>query len=264
LGAISTNTLVMSALHPISKLLLATSVFAIAQPAFEVASVRPTAPGSGGRSVDYGAGGRFTASGLPLSVLIQEAYGIRGFQLSGGPDWVRSDAFTINAKAETDASEAQIRVMPQELLADRFRLTLHRESKDLSVYLLVIGKNGSKLKEVKLDADTAGPGVRFRGLGRIAGIMATIPQLAAMLSDFRLNGASIVDRPVLDRTGLTGVYDFTLEWGAGEQSSDGTAVNPAGSSIFTAVQEQLGLKLEAQKMATEFFVIDRAEKPAEN
>jgi uncharacterized protein (TIGR03435 family) len=92
-----------------------------------------------------------------------------------------------------------------------------------------------------------------------------MPQLVAMLSDIKLNGASILDRPVLDRTGLTGVYDFKLEWSGEEQSADGsTAANPAGASIFTAMQQQLGLKLEATKAAVEVFVIEQAAKPAEN
>ncbi len=261
--------------HPIARLILATAIFASAQPPsntareFEVGSIRPTAPGARGRGVEYAAGGRFTASGMSLSSLIQEAYGIRGFQISGGPDWVRSDLYTITAKAESDANKDQVRVMLQRLLADRFKLTLRRESKEVNVYALVVGKGGPKLKEVQLkevqlDEANSNRGVRFRGLGKIAGVMASTTQLAVMLSDIRMNGVSILDRPVLDRTGLTGVYDFTLEWSGEEQSSDRDAVNPSGSSIFTAVQEQLGLKLETQKAPVEFFIIDQVAKPTEN
>jgi uncharacterized protein (TIGR03435 family) len=256
--------------HPIARLILCAAVFASAQTpnhtsqTFEVASIRPTAPGAQGRGVEYAAGGRFTASGMSLSSLIQEAYGIRGFQISGGPDWVTSGQYSIAAKSESDANKDQIRAMLQRLLADRFQLALRRESKEVNVYTLVVGKGGPKLKDVKLDEANTNRGVRFRGLGRIAGVMASMPQLAVLLSDFRMNGVSILDRPVLDRTGLTGVYDFTLEWSAEEQSSDRTAVNPSASSIFTAVQEQLGLKLEAQKAPVEFFIIDQVAKPTEN
>jgi uncharacterized protein (TIGR03435 family) len=235
------------------------------KPAFEVASIRPDVFGSHPRSIQYSAGGRFTASNVPLRALIDEAYGLRDFQVSGGPDWVNRDQFNIAAKAEGDASKGQVRVMLQTLLAERFQLVLRQESKEVSVYTLTVGKTGPKLKEVKLDEDNATRGMRFGGIGRIAGAMATMPQLVVMLSDIKLNGSAILDRPVLDRTGLTGVYDFKLEWSAEEQSADrATSTNPAGPSIFTAVQEQLGLKLESTKAPVEFFVIEQAAKPTEN
>jgi uncharacterized protein (TIGR03435 family) len=197
--------------------------------------------------------------------LIEEAYDIRDFQVSGGPDWVNRDQFDITAKAEGDASKAQVRAMLQRLLTERFTLVLRRESKEVNVYTLTVGKAGPKLKEVKLDEDNATRGMRFGGIGRIAGLMATMPQLVVMLSDIKLNGSAILDRPVLDRTGLTGVYDFKLEWSAEEQSADrATSANPAAPSIFTAVQEQLGLKLESTKAPIEFFVIEQAAKPTEN
>jgi uncharacterized protein (TIGR03435 family) len=233
--------------------------------AFEVASIRPAVYGSHARSIQYSAGGRFTASDVPLRVLIEEAYDIRDFQVSGGPDWVNRDPFDIVAKAEGDASRAQVRAMLQSLLTDRFKLILRRESKEVNVYALSVGKAGAKLKEVKLDEDNATRGMRFGGIGRIAGVMASMPQLVVMLSDIKLNGSAILDRPVLDRTGLTGVYDFKLEWSGEEQSADRTtSTNPAGPSIFTAVQEQLGLKLESTKAPVDFFAIERAGKPGEN
>jgi uncharacterized protein (TIGR03435 family) len=235
------------------------------KPAFEVASVRPAVYGSNPRSIQYSAGGRFTASNVPLRALIEEAYAIRDFQVSGGPDWVNRDQFDIAAKAEGDAGKAQVRAMLQNLLTERFKLIFRRESKEVNVYTLTVAKTGSKLKEVKLDEDNATRGMRFGGLGRIAGVMASMPQFVVMLSDIRLNGSAILDRPVLDRTGLTGVYDFRLEWSGEEQSADRTtSTNPAGPSIFTAVQEQLGLKLESTKAPVEFFVIERAGKPTEN
>ena len=245
------------------------------KPAFEVASVRPDVSGSHPRSIQYSAGGRFTASNIPLRALIEEAYGIRAFQLSGGSDWVNSDQFSVTAKAEGNASKDQVRAMLQTLLADRFQLVLRRESKEVNVYVLGLAKGGPKLKEVTLDetnltheaspfATAGGGGMRFGGIGRLAGVKASMPQLVAMLSDIKLNGASILDRPVLDRTGLTGVYDFKLEWSGEEQSSDGSAPNAAGASIFTAVQQQLGLKLESTKAAVELFMIEQAGKPTEN
>jgi uncharacterized protein (TIGR03435 family) len=235
------------------------------KPTFEVASIRPAALGSHPRSIQYSAGGRFTASNVPLRALIEEAFDIRDFQVAGGPDWVNQEQFDITAKAEGDADKAQVRAMLQSLLADRFKLVLRRESKEVNVYALTVGKAGPKLKEVKLDEDNAARGVRFGGIGRVAGVMASMPQLVVMLSDIKLNGSAILDRPVLDRTGLTGVYDFKLEWSGEEQSADRTtSTNPAGPSIFTAMQEQLGLRLESTRAAVEFFAIEQAGRPTEN
>jgi uncharacterized protein (TIGR03435 family) len=240
------------------------------KPAFEVASIHPSAPETRSVSLEFAPGGRFVASNVPLRVLIREAYGIRDFQLSGGADWVSTARYEIVAKAGSDASRDQVRAMLQTLLADRFKLVVRRELKDLNVYTLGVAKNGPKLseqglKEVKLDEGSTNRGVRFRGLGRVAGVMASMSQLAVTLSDTVLNGQAILDRPVLDRTGLTGVYDFKLEWSGEEQSADGaTATNPAGASIFTAIQQQLGLKLDSTKAAVEVFVIEQAARPTEN
>ena len=239
-----------------------------AQPAFEVASIRPSAPGSRGVSIRIAPGGRLTATNVSVRSLIQKAYGVRTFQLAGGPDWLNFDRYDIVAKAEGNPSEAQVLRMTQALLADRFKLVIRRETKELAVYLLVPGKSGPKsgpkLKEVKYDEENASRGVRRSGLGRMMGLMASTSQLAEALSDVVLNGEAVVDRPVLDRTGLTGVYDFLLAW-TPEDGKFGVEKPPdSGPSIFTALQEQLGLKLEASKGPVEILLVERVEKPAAN
>lgn len=238
-----------------------------AQPAFEVASIRPTSPGGRGTPIQIATGGRFTAAGASVRSLIKKGYGARDFQISGGPDWVDSERYDIVAKAEHESSvsQDQLKLMLQALLADRFKLVLDRETKEISAYVLTIGKGGPKLKEVTLDDENAGHGVRFGGMGRLRGVMSSMSQLAEALSDMALNGEHIVDRPVLDRTGLTGVYDFSLLWTSqeGQLGALGTS-DPSAPSLFTAVQEQLGLKLEARKAPVEMFVIKRVEKPSEN
>jgi uncharacterized protein (TIGR03435 family) len=238
-----------------------------AQPAFEVASIRPTPPGGRGTPIQIAPGGRFTAAGVSVRSLIKKAYDARDFQISGGPGWVDSERYDIVAKAEHESSvsQNQLKLMLQAMLADRFKLVLDRETKEISAYVLTIRKGGPKLKEVTLDEENTGQGVRFGGLGRLRGTIASMSQLAEGLSDMALNGEHIVDRPVLDRTGLTGVYDFSLLWTSqdGQLGALGTS-DPSAPSLFTAVQEQLGLKLEAQKAPVEMFVIKRVEKPSGN
>ena len=158
--------------------------------------------------------------------------------------------FDISAKAGGDSvrTPADFRLMLQTLLKERFHLSSHREQREMPVYLLMVDKNGSRLKPAAPDA----PGfLRMSGGGRITGSGATMAQLTAWFSNS--NG---VERPTVDRTGLTGRYDFTLDW-AGPGKDD-------GPSVFTAFSEQLGLKLEAARAPVEVLVIDSAEMPEEN
>jgi len=234
-----------------------------AQTAFEVASVKPRSPDGRGMNIQIAPGGRFAATNASLRLLLKTAYGMRDFQISGAPAWFDSDRYDIVAKAESEpnVSEARIRLMLQGLLADRFKLELRREKKEMTVYSMVIGKNGSKLKEVKPDGDDMNRGVRLKGIGRVTGVTASTSQLAEALSDIALNGEHIVDRPVIDRTGLTGTYDFTLAW---TPEHGGASPELSGPSIFTAVQEQLGLRLVEQKSPVEIFVIDHVAKASVN
>ncbi len=232
--------------------------------AFEVASIRPARPGTPW-TIRFSAGGRIDAHGVSLRQLIQEAWHVRVFQISGGPagvnsEWMNSDRYDIAAKADGNPPEAQIRLLTRTLLADRFKLALHTERKEFDVYTLVVAKNGPKLKAAAGAQESSPPGLWIRGAGRLVGIAASIDQLAESLSDKLLNGSPMLDRPVFNGTGLTGAYDFSLEWAP---DSDGKSL-PAGPSIFSALPDQLGLKLESSKKPIEMLVIDHAEKPDAN
>jgi len=189
---------------------------------------------------------------------------MRVFQVEGGPGWINSDRFDISAKAGSATTSDQLRRMLRTLLADRFQLALQREMRELNVFALTINRDGPKLKESVSHSSEPERGVRISGIGRLTGIAASSSQLAEALSDVTLNGSSIVNRPVLDKTGLTGLYDFTLSWLPDPGQVGNAAGQGEGASIFTALVEQLGLKLEAQKGPVEILVIDHVEKPSEN
>ena len=261
---------------------------------FEVASIKPSDPNTQGITF-RNMPGRLEINGATLRVLIEQAYDIRDFQISGGPKWIDSDRFDVSAKIEGGANphpdltnipdqrkqmERQ-RKRLQSLLADRFQLKIRRETKEMQAYVLTTAKNGSKLKEAKLEEPTPvdnkaqlpprGPGIRV-GYGRITGQFITLDFLAQIL-------AQQVGRPVIDTTGLTGSYDFALEWTPDPAQGQGPGMMPApglprpdvqasadagGTSLFAAIQEQLGLKLDSQKAPVEIIVIENVEKPSEN
>ncbi len=237
-----------------SLLFASTPLWLCAQPAFEVASIRPSGPG--GAALEITPGGRFNATHVSLRALLKYAYGVRDFQIAQPPSWFDSQRYDIVAKSETDVPEESIKEMLQNLLADRFQLKFHRDPKEMQAYVLTVSKNGAKMTPV----NTPEPGrVSRKGMGLIAGTHATAAQLAESLSDVALNGRYILDRPVLDRTGLSGVYDFTLTW-----TPETSTPDLSGPSLFTALQEQLGLKLETQKAQVEILVIDHVEKASAN
>jgi len=231
---------------------------------FEVASIKPAAPGESGMMsrMTTSPGGRFTVEGYTVKALIQQAYDVKDFQITGGPGWVNSERYDIIAKAETSAKPEQIKLMLQSLLAERFKLVIHRDTKELPVYALVVAKNGPKLHQADPETQAAKGGGWGVGGGRITGRSLPVSTFAKLLSEQ-------LERTVVDRTGLTGIFDFKLEWtpdrAAAGLSPDSPSV-PAelGPSLFTALQEQLGLKLESTKGPVEVLVIDRVEKPSGN
>jgi uncharacterized protein (TIGR03435 family) len=208
-------------------------------------------------------GPRLTVEAMSLDNLITYGYDLKNYQVSGAPSWADSnridcDRYDIAAKAEGDGTlrQDQAKAMVQALLADRFHLQFHKEMKEMPVYALVLAKNGPKLKESPQDAQILirmGSGVSGTELTVTRGSM---PQLVAQLSNN--NG---IDRPVLDKTQLTGNYDYKLTWTPelGAPRNDSVTL-----SIFTALQEQLGLRLDPQKAPIEILVIDHVEKPSEN
>jgi uncharacterized protein (TIGR03435 family) len=226
-------------------------------PKFEVASIKPS-KADGDRELSSKPGKRLTASNATLKMLIMLAYQVTANELFGGPGWLASDGFDIEAKPENpNATQEQFRQMIQRMLEDRFQLKVHYETKQLPIYALVVGKRAN-LQESKGEE----PEVIMRNnYGLMTGVRATMPMFASALS-------KRVERQVVDETGLKGAYNFKLEFTPDQKGSepDEHRAPPTGDhpSIFTALQEQLGLKLEAKNGPVQVLVIDRAEKPTKN
>jgi uncharacterized protein (TIGR03435 family) len=214
---------------------------------FEVASVKPVNPPAGPHVVSLIVNhGRLNIEAAELRQIVGLAYAVQRIRVLGGPGWADSDQFDIVARAESaDATRDEIRSMLQTLLAERFKLTVHRETKELAAYSLVLAKSGSKLKVAASDkkssmADTVGPNGERQTIFEASSLRVLVNMLANTLGG-----------PVVDKTGLDALYDYTFEW------------PDAGSSLFASV-DQLGLKLEAKKMPVEVLVMDRAEHPSAN
>jgi uncharacterized protein (TIGR03435 family) len=225
------------------------SLCALAQPRFEVASIKPSADDSGhsGMHTDQG---RLTGENVTLRRCIQSAYSIGPNLIFGGPDWLDKDHFQIDAKAGSlPDGGGDLMAMLQTLLAERFRLGLHRETRPLPAYVLEVAKGGPKLEKAPDDARQKTDAQR----NRITSQATTLDHFAEVLSRH-------VDYPVVNRTGLDGKFNLKLEWSPESSRPESNA----GPSLFTAVQEQLGLRLRAQKAPIEVLVIDRAERPTEN
>ena len=189
------------------------------------------------------------------------AYDITDRQISGGPNWLDSDTYDIYAKAERPTSREQIYLMLQTLLADRFKLSLHRETRELPVYALVVEKGGPKLK-LHENADSVQPSIKAGAKSGLVFQNVPLSRLAWFLS-------TQVDRTVLDQTGIKGSYDFDLEWTPDPSAKDHTLDNSSGpepfsTSIFSAVREQLGLKFESQRGPVLFLSVEHVEKPSGN
>ena len=217
---------------------------AVNRPAFDVATIKPSDPAK-----NPGAGSGWSTSGSSLKIFgtlhtfIKQAYGIEDTQISGGPNWLDRDMFEINAKASSPDFPRVLWLMLQSLLAERFKLAVHTETRQLPVYSLTVAKGGSKLRR-----PDAGVGSTSMGPTLIRGTMDT-DRLARSLT-------SILGRTVIDNTGLKDAWHFSLTW-----APEGDTTKP---SLFTAIQEQLGLKLESTKGPVQVYVVDHADKPSEN
>jgi uncharacterized protein (TIGR03435 family) len=227
---------------------------------FEVASIKPGAPGPESGRVRTPAGGQmFTASNIPLKYLIMTAYTLRQDQVSGGPAWASSmsDGYDIVAKAARPTSRDELMLMLQALLANRFKLILRDEKKVQTVYDLVYEKPGPNFKQNtngnEMNLATPGP-------GHYTGINAPMSYFAWTL------GRGNLGRVVVDKTGLAGGYDFDLQFTPepGTPNPPDAALPDSGPSLFTAIREQLGLRLEPGKEPVDSFTIVRAERPSEN
>jgi uncharacterized protein (TIGR03435 family) len=223
---------------------------ATAPPEFEVASIKPVPPSVGEMRVSMIGGlGRINYTNVTVRGLIRKAYGLKIYPPSTGPDALSTDRYDIVAKASGDASEEQTMRMLQALLAARFKLVLHHETKELRVYALVPGKNSAKIHEVQDDGSA--PEIGSAEGHQIRGHHISMKILAEALQGF-------IGDPVLDTTGLTGLFDLSLDFTLDE------SLSATGTSVFEAVQQQLGLKLEARKGPVEVVVIDHVERPTGN
>lgn len=212
--------------------------------------------------MDVAPGGRFSATNTTVRALIRFAYRVPDVQISGGPNWINTENYDIVATPGTNATPDQVQKMMQSLLAERFKLTFTRETKNLKAYVIVIAKSGSKLRESTTTEPGMTGGRGQAGATRLIAKGVSIQQFAAALSP-------LLAYPVLDKTGLTGTYDFELEFTPFQMppqvaGDDSPPPDLSGTSIFTALQEQLGLRLESRKEPVEIFTIQRAEKATEN
>jgi uncharacterized protein (TIGR03435 family) len=231
---------------------------------FEVASIRLTKPdqrGGGIKATPNGAG--YTAQGVPVKLMIALMYRIPMRQIKGDPDWLGNDRYDVEAKADKQYNLDDLHTMYQNMLADRFKLKFHIETKEGNAYVLTVDKAGLKMKENFSPQDFNIP-ITFGGVGVMKGVRVPLPYFCWNL------GQQLQDdeRPVADLTGLKGYYDFTLTFLPRNLPEEFRANLPQETldrpSIFDALRDQLGLKLVAQKGPVQTFVIDHVERPSEN
>lgn len=240
-----------------------------ASPTFEVASVKPHTSDDRRDIMTVQPGGRFTVRNEPLRLLIRTAYQLQDDQIVGGPSWLTSDRFDIDAKAADDrAFLSQLAPMLQALLADRFRLIVHHDTKELPVFAAVLVRSdrqlGPQLRSTEcpdLESDVK----QLRPCANLSSGVGRLTARGAPLKSFFEYLAPSVNRVIIDRTGLNGRYDVTLEWTPAQPLSSlpgvPAPIDPNRPTIFTAIQEQLGLKLEPTRAPVDVLVIDRVEQP---
>jgi len=255
-----------AALAALSVSLTAQSQKSASAPAFDVASIRLSKDPQPGGDIQI-TPGRFLGKDLALQWLILTAYRIKSGNLAGDlPNWTISERYTIEARMAEAGDETQVLAALEKLLEDRFHLRYHHESREQPVYFLTVGKGGPKLPAgncvpVKKDLPNECYSRTVEGLVQTLdwrGVSMSAPDGVAYRSfAWQLN----VDRPVIDKTGLTGTYDIHLRWARDAAPNETPANAP---SIFDALQEQLGLKLEPGRGPVEYMIVDHAEKPADN
>jgi uncharacterized protein (TIGR03435 family) len=234
-------------LRTLALLLAAASVGSAQQkPAFEVASVKPNLEGSGDFSFDFAADGRVTARNFTVWNLIRSSYNLRELQMSGGPAWIKTRGFDIQALPAKPVPRPEVLKMLQTLLEDRFQLKYHRETREGPAYALTVANVRPKLPP-------AHEGPQQPKFGDLDQPSMTLDSLRQIL-EFDL------DRPVFDRTGLSGPFAIRLQW----YSQRAANPDPSQPALSTALQEQLGLKLESIKAPLDYFIIDSVEAPSEN
>ena len=237
-----------------------------ADPTFDVATIKPSDPETQGKGFNSN-GRNFRTRGTTLVDLIKFAYDLHEKQITGGPDWIDRDKFDIEATADQDGdpSYEQTKSMVRKLIVSRFKLTTHQGKKELSVYVLTVDKGGPK-NLTKSESQTNGFSIPL--MPTPGGMMLAVRNgTMTNFAIFALQGA-VLDRPVLDQTGLPERYDFSVKWSPDDSQFGGRMKLPQSENplpgLFAAVKEQLGLKLEATKAPADVMVIDTVEKPSAN
>jgi uncharacterized protein (TIGR03435 family) len=231
---------------------------------FEVATIKPTKPGTQGKVLTI-RGRDLVTVNMSLNDLISFAYGVQLRQVTGAPAWAESEFYDITAQPEAEGmpNRKQLETMIQRLLADRFKLVFHHDKKEMAAFTLAVGKNGVKMTPSAGDPKGL-PGLGFQALGNLFASNAGMSDFTGLMQSM------VLDRPVVDQTGLTGKYDFTLKWAPDESQFGGRGgsvkypENEAPPDLFTAIQEQLGLQLKSAKIPVDVLVIDKVEKPGAN
>ena len=238
---------------------------------YSVASIKPNKSADNRFMMRPLPDGGLTATGVTLKMLVTYAYNVQAYQVSGGPNWMNSDRWDVEARTEGDpqtVSREQSAALLRGMLEDRFQVKVHREAKQMPTYALVVAPSGPKLKEPTEDPADTRPLARF-GFGSGRFVNSSMGSLAYQLS-------SELGRSVANRTGLNGRYDFELKWtpapgdgglealGLPPQVDAPAAADSSAPTIFTALQEQLGLKLESTRGPVDVLTVQRAERPSEN
>ena len=228
-----------------------------AHPSFEVATIKPHDPSANDDVGFNNSGERFSVHNEPLVAILMVAYSIHRTQIEGLPDW-KNDRWDIEGIADTpgEPNGRQQQEMLQKLLVERFGLRFHREQRELPVYMMQIAKGGPKLKPAAKPNEQTDQD--FHGEHNVA----ILKYSSTDMSEFVLGESFVLDRPLVDQTGLTGKYDFTLRYNFRETSAEGDSAAVPG--LFTAVQEQLGLKFVPTKAPLDVLVIDHIERPSAN
>jgi uncharacterized protein (TIGR03435 family) len=250
-----------------------------AAPQFEVAAIRRNVSVDQDGSIGAQPNGRFVVHNVPLRFIIQVVHEVSAFRVTGGPDWVDGERYDIQAKAAEAVPEAQLHAMMRALLAERFKLALRTETRAVAGFALIRARpTGSLGPQLRTHAEPCPPDVepsREPGpvdaappCGKMSGSDRLIRMTARPLADLATILSRRLARPVVDRTGLTGPFDVELRWTADARSSAPLTQAPAAPddsvAVFTALQEQLALRLQSERVDTEFLVIERVERPASN
>jgi uncharacterized protein (TIGR03435 family) len=240
-----------------------------ANPSFQSVTIKPSAPGKPGKGFGF-RDGHFVTMNTNLNDLIAFAYGLHTTQIMDAPPWFGTDLYDIEAKPDNDGQPniKQMQMMVQKLMADRFKLTFHHDKRELSAYVISIASGGPKMTKSSAGPNDP-PGFRFGGLGNLMVSNLSVADFATWMQSV------VMDKPVVDQTGLTDRYDFPLKWTPDDSQfaqfkGTSTKVPPptddpnAPPALYIAMQEQLGLKMGPAKVPDDVIVIDHVEKPSEN